>query len=247
MGDVDSECTSPRTMDRRARRAAALAKFQSDAAAAAKLNSRRHQYSTNVSYIPASANAISSHVQMLVKAAEARAKQLEFQSTAAAAAGEAAATIATIDAELDDVLPKDVSSIILAMQSLRIQLIIDPCLSVQELTALCEETSRNEALASANPAKSVEFVRLQQLRNDLEAEVYRCILKKAIPTPHVHIASSDHRGHSRFLGNILTSAIMCRTFVSMTAFTAAVNADIGQFLTSPSRGNDRIAVVRSTS
>jgi hypothetical protein len=270
MDDNDPECPSPRTAERRRRRAAALAKFQSDAAAAAKLNYHRHRYSTNVSYIPATnpANTLFSHqvqMQMLINAAEARAKQFELRSAAAAAAAAAAAVTtdvamtADVDvavAEPNDILPKDVPSIVLALQSLRIQLIIDPTLSVNELTALCAETSRNEALAAGNPANSAEFARLKQLRVDLEAEVDRCKPKMmfransesaAKPTPHVRIASGDHCGHSAFLGNILTSANMRRTFVSITALIAAVNVDIGQFLTSPTRSQDRIAVLHSSS
>lgn len=270
MDDNDPECPSPRTAERRRRRAAALAKFQSDAAAAAKLNCHRHRYSTNVSYIPATnpANTLFSHqVQMLINAAEARAKQIERRSAAAAAAAAAAAVTtdvamtADVDvavAEPNDILPKDVPSILLALQTLRIRLIIDPALSVQELTAFCAETSRNEALAATNPANSAEFARLKQLRVDLEAEVDRCTPKPKLmfransetaakPTPHVRIASGDHCGHSAFLGNILTSANMRRTFVSITALIAAVNADIGQFLTSPTRSQDRIAVLHSSS
>ena len=247
MGDNEPACPSPRTVDRRRHRATAHAKFQSDAAAAAKLNCHRHLYSTNVSYIPATnpANPIfSQHVQTLLNAAEITAKQLQLQATACVA-------------EPNDILPKDVPSIVLALQSLRIQLIIDPALSVEELTALCAETSRNEALAAANPTNPVEFASLQQLRKDLEAEVSRCRCRpkqtfrancepSAKPTPHTHIASSDHRGHSAFLGNILTPVTMHRTFVSITGLAAAVIVDIGQFLTSPTRGQDRIAVLRSS-
>jgi hypothetical protein len=239
MDDVDPACPSPRTAERRSRRAAMLAKFQSDAAAAAKLNCHQHRYSTNVSYIPATnpANPIfSQQVQTLLKAAEVTEKL---------------ATMA--DAKPNDVLPKDVPSLVLALQSLRIQLIVDPALSFEELTAFCAETSRNEALAAANPANSVEFARLQQLRRDLENEVYRCKPKQtfrmtcesaAKPTPHVRIALGTHRGHSVFLGNILTSATMHRTFVSITALAATVSADIAQFLTSPSRNQDRLTVLR---
>lgn len=227
MGDIDSNCPSPRTMERRRRRAETLAKFQSDAADAAKAN--RHRYNTNVSYTPATNSIFSQQVQMLVNAAEATAKQhLERQSTAA-------------NAEPNDVLPKDVPTIVLAMQSIRIQLIVDPVLSVQELTAFCTETSRNEALAAANPANSVEFARLKQLRMELEAEVHRCMVRTAKPTPHVRIARV---GHSSFLGNILTRDTMNRTFVSMTDLIAAVSADIGQFIASPTRSRDRITVLR---
>ena len=222
MGDIDSNCPSPRTMERRRRRAEALAKFQSDAAYAAKAN--RNRYTNNVSYAPAT-NLTFSQVQMLVNAAEATAKQhLECQSTAA-------------NAEPNDILPKDVPTIVLALQSLRIQLIIDPVLSVQELTAFCAETSRNEALAAANPANSVEFARLQQLRTDLEAEVYRCRVRAEKPTPHVRISRVDH-------SSFLSGCTMKRTFVSMTDLSAAVSADIGQFIASPSRSRDRIRVLR---
>ena len=239
MDDVDPDCPSPRTTERRRRRAAELARFQSDAAAAAKLNCHRHRYSTNVSYIPATnpSNPIfSQQVQTLVKAAEVTEKL---------------ATMA--DAKLNDVLPKDVPNIVLALRSLRIQLIVDPALSVEELTAFCAETSRNEALAAANPANSVEFARLQQLRKDLESEIYRCkpkLMFRAIsestakPTPHVRIALGKHHGQSTLLDNILTSSTIHRTFVSINALACTVSADIAQFLTSPSRGQDRLTVLR---
>ena len=252
--DCCPDCPSPITAERRTRRAAAHAKFKSDAAAAAKFNRHRYQYSNNVSYLPATnpANTLfSQQVQMLCKAVEAaEAKQFELQSTVVAVDG-ADATV-----KQNDVLSKDVPIIVQVLQSLRIQLIIDPALSVEELTELCTETSRSEALAAANPANSVEFARLQQLRKDLETEVYRCRVKSSFgrrfdpsakPTSHAHIASEHHSGHSAFLGNILTSDTMHRTFVSVTALAVAVSADIGQFLASPTRCQDRIAVIRNSS
>ena len=235
MDDVDPDCPSPRTAERRRRRAEELAKFQSDAAAAAKLNCHRHRYSTNVSYIPAT-NPSNPIFSELLKAAEVTEKL---------------ATMA--DAKPNDILPKDVPSIILALQSLRIQLIVDPALSFDELIAFCAETSRNEALAAANPANSVEFACLQQLRKDLESEIYRCKPKmvfrancesSAKPTPHVRIALGKHHGQSILLGNILTSGTMHRSFVSINAFACTVSADIAQFITSPSRGQDRLTVLR---
>ena len=244
MDDSDPACPTPKTAERRRHRAAALAKFQSDAAAAAKLACHRHRYSTNVSYIPAT-NPSNPLFSQLINTAEARAKQFELQFELQRAI--------TADIEPYDILPKDVSSILLALQSLRIQLIVDPALSVEELTAFCAETSRNEALAAVNPANSVEFARLQQLRKDLEAEVYRCkpkLMFRAIcesstkPTPHVRIALGKHRGQPILLDNILTSVTMHRSFVSINAFAGAVSADIAQFLTSPSRSQDRLTVLR---
>jgi hypothetical protein len=46
--------------------------------------------------------------------------------------------------------------------------------------------------------------------------------------------------HSSFL----SGCTMKRTFVSMTDLSAAVSADIGQFIASPSRSGDRIRVLR---
>jgi hypothetical protein len=237
------ECPpSPKTTERSNRRAAAYARFQSDAAAAAKSIGQRCKYSTNVVYLPATNPSFPEYVRQRI------------QATSAAAA-----------APYDDVTLEQIPILVEALQSLRIRLNIDPAaMTIDELHALCAETSRAEAVAYADMRSSAsmhphpetdpllisysyDFVKRTRL--DLEAEIQRCQRQSAAaptPTPHARIAASIHHRLPWFI-IVVSSDTLNRKFISVNALILAVSADIQKFLTCPRRGPDRVAVVTAVS
>ena len=255
------ECPSPKTAERRKRRAAAYAKFQSDAAAAAKSIWQRRKYSTSISYTPAT------NANQLIRLAAASA-------AASAAAAAAAATNAphTPPTSPSDITPEQVPILVHDLQLLNIRLIIDSPMTVDELRALCEETSRAEAVAYAaaesaaaaaslqsradteadtepNPLK-IKYEFTKRTRIEFEAELQRCQKRqfggnRVMPTSHARIASSVHRRPLWWIkiGHVISLDTLTRTFVSVNALAHSICADIREFLTSPSRGRDRVAFV----
>ena len=240
------ECPpSPKTTERSNRRAAAYAKFQSDAAAAAKFLGQRCKYSTNVVYLPATNPSFPEYVRERIRATA------ELTSAAAAS-------------PYDDVTLEQVPILVEALQSLRIRLNIDPVtMTIDELRALCAETSRAEAVAYADMSSSASmdphpetdpllisysYAFVKRTRLDLEAEIQRCQKRSfnlaaaaPTPTPHARIGCSVHHRFPWF-SNIVSSDTLNRKFISVNALILAVSADIQKFLTCPRRGPDRVAV-----
>jgi len=244
-----TEYPNPKTVERGNRRAAAYAKFQSDAAAAAKSMGQRCQYTTNVSYFPATNPTFSQDVRTRIW------KTAELASTSIAAATAAASP------DVSDVSPEQVPVLVDALQTLRIRLNVDhTSMTVDELRALCEETSRAEAVAYAaahnsptstqprphNDPLMIKHEFVKRMRMDLEYEYLRCRKRFNVsaqsPTPHVRIASID-RQPVVWLGHVISPDTLARTFVSVNALMSVVSTDVQQFLICPSRGSDRVAVV----
>ena len=248
MGDnvVDIEYPTPKPVERGSRRAAAYAKFQSDAAAAAKSMGQRCQYTTSVSYFPATNPNFLQNVQTRIC------------STAKLASIDAAAASTYLNvSDVSDVSSEQIPVLVNALKTLRIQLIIDLSMSVDELRALCEETSRAEAVAYAaaydptsvqprpdNDPFVIKYVFVKRTRMDLESEYQRCQRKFNVqsPTPHARIASID-RQPVVWLSHVISSDTLARIFVSVNALMLAISADVQQFLICPRRGSDRVALV----
>ena len=230
---------SPRTVDRRSRRAAAHAKFQFDAAAAAKSARQRIQYATNVSYVPATNPLFSKYVQDLIDAIAIALPNAN----------------ANADTAPSDIVADQIPTFVYKLQSLRIRLIVNPTPpTIDELRELCEEASRNESIAYATayaepprtsfPTDIADYYFMKQMRTDLEAELSRCKKRSfgssyPVPTAHVRIASST----MPWIGTILSLDTLRRTFISIHALIVAVSDDIKTFMTCPSRGAERVAFV----
>lgn len=147
-------------------------------------------------------------------------------------------------------------------QMMRIQLIVEPARSLDELATLCSEKSAEEALAFATLSGigigqhcEAKFIALEaynfarQARVDLENEIRRCNQcpnlrtgVKPVPTQHATIARHSHA----MLHNILSHDTLHRRFISIKALSDAVNLGIMQFLTWPERHLDRMLVVEQT-
>ena len=237
MSDFDPICTSPTTIERRKRRAIQQAKFESDAAAAAKIIGQRHQLSTNVFYTPSTifpANVLN---------------QLQVSAAAAAATN-------TADIIHTDIVPEQIQLLLGCMGSLCMQLTLEPALSMSALRDLYAAESRAESIAYAeaypstastsNPDHVARHKFISRTRISLEAEIKRCQWSSGQkPTPHASIASDPDWRRQLILANILSADTLQRKFVSILALAAAVSADIQQFLASPTRGLDRLAVLRN--
>lgn len=234
---IDLDLPSPKTVERRKRRSDGYAKFQSDAATAAKNMRQRLQYATTVYYIPATHPSFTKYIQ---SRNDAIAKAVPNENS-----------------EPYDVSHDQLATFVKNLQSLRIRLIVDPVPpTIDELRALSAETSRNEALAYATAyaepprdtfsADVAAYLFVKETRINLENEIRRC-QKRSLnfaapiptPTPHARIATST----SPRLGIIFSLDTLNRTFISIPALMVAVCNDIEKFITCPTRAGERIAFV----
>jgi hypothetical protein len=120
---------------------------------------------------------------------------------------------------------------------------------------LVEHTAMVQALAASPcPSESatidakIEFMSIQNDKNNdlvhwnttLSNEIFRMTTGEAHRVPSQHVQLERSSGIT--LQNILSPQTVRRKFISLSAMTNAIRADVQLFLTSPARGKDRATV-----